>query len=200
VALAFALLVALFGGGVAASGTLSGTSTRDTLAEQVVITTTQFRTVREVVHGKVRIRRVPVVRRILAKPQTVREVSTILTPGGTRTVLHRVTKLVPVVRKRVVTVGGKTQTISSLVTVTSVSTQTQVVTNEHTQTVVNSQTATQTVTHNETATQVQTVTQVQMVTPPPDTVTVTVQGPTTTVLTTTTVLVPTTTTVTVTGP
>jgi hypothetical protein len=131
-------------------------------------------TVRE--HGRVVIRRVPVVRRVVFRPQTafrtLFDTRLITTKGGVR--------YVPVVRKRVVTVNGKTRTITEtrLVPTTKTQTQTQtqtqtnVVTQE--QTVVVTRTDTLPVTVQETVVETQTLPPVTVTETLPMTVTVTV--------------------------
>lgn len=136
-------------------------------------------TVRE--HGKTIIRRVPVVRRVFLRPQTAFETRydtrIVTTPGGVRYVPQRVVKFVPVVQRHVITVNGKTQTVTQtrLVRTTSIRTQTltNVVTNQ--QTVVNQNTVTlvnnREVTVPVTVTESHTTTVVETQTLPPETVT-----------------------------
>ncbi len=201
-----AVIVFLGGGFLAAdrlatasTGLSTGAYTFETTVQKVV-------TVRE--HGKTIVKRVPVVRRIAMTPRTVMETRydtrVITTPGGVRIVERKVVRTVPVIRRRVVTVNGKTRTTTEtrLVQTTRTQTQTQtqtqttVVTNqntttlEHTHTETNVRTETQPVTVKQTETQTTTVTvtQTQTQTLPAQTVTsiltvtlpivtVTVQGP-----------------------
>ena len=107
-------------------------------------TSEQLVTVRD--HGKTVVRRVPVVRRVVLRPQTAYETRydtrLVTTPGGVKTVPVKVVSYVPVIRRHVVTVNGKTTTVTQtrLVPTTKVETQTNVVTNERT--VVNQSTVT----------------------------------------------------------
>jgi hypothetical protein len=153
--------------GFVAADRISGASagvagaTYETTVQQAV-------TVRE--HGKTIVKRVPVVRRVMVRPQTVVETRfgtrLVTTPGGIRFVTNKVVKYVPVVRRRVVTVNGKRRTITQtrLVATTTIRTQTNVVTNQQTVvdhttvTVVNNRTVPVTVTDSETETVVKTVT------------------------------------------
>jgi hypothetical protein len=153
----------------------TGAYTFETTVEKLV-------TVRE--HGRTVVKRIPVVRRVFVRPQTafqtLYDTRVITTPGGVRIVRKQV--LVPVIKRHVVTVNGKTKTITStrLVPTTKTMTQTTVVTNQGTTTVVNNHTDTvgvtvkQTQTQTQTETVTQTQTQTQTETLPPETVTVTV--------------------------
>jgi hypothetical protein len=154
----FAAAAVLVGGFFAAarlSGARASVSalTYDTTLEKAV-------TVRE--HGKTLVRRVPVVRRVFVRPQTSVETRFgtrfVTTPGGIRLVPERIVKLVPVVRRHVITVNGKTQTITNQ----------QTVVDQSTVTVVNSRTVTAPVTVTESRAE----TVVQTETLPPVTVTV----------------------------
>jgi hypothetical protein len=103
-------------------------------------------TVRE--HGRVVIRRVPVVRRVVYRPQTA-----FRTLIGTRLITTRgQVRYVPVVKKRVVTVDGRTNTITEtrLVPTTRTKTQTQTRTQTQTKTQTEVQTQTTVVTDQET--------------------------------------------------
>lgn len=169
-------------------------STDSAAATFVPLTTTVLQRVKVVEHGKTVYKRVPVVKRIYAKPVTVQQTRTMQTPGGTRVVTDQVVRYRPVYRKQVVLVHGRPVTVSHVVTDTRSLTNTQMltVTNEHTNTVVNEQTVNQTVTSvrtqtlpaetvtgpTRTETQVVTTTVPSTVTvaPPPVTVTVTVTG------------------------
>jgi hypothetical protein len=111
-------------------------------------TSEQAVTVRE--HGQTVVRRVPVVRRVVLRPQTVFETRydtrLVTTPGGVKLVPVKVVSYVPVIRRHLITVNGKTTTLTQtrLVPTTKVETRTQtetnVVTNERT--VVNQSTVT----------------------------------------------------------
>jgi hypothetical protein len=162
--------------GYFAADRLTGTSEASTgLATYAYDTTVQrMVTVRE--HGRVVVKRVPiVVRRLVVRPvtsfKTVVDTRVIKTPGGTKIVKRKVTRYVPVVRKKIVTRNGKTTTVTETKLVPTVQTQTQVQVVTNQQTVVNNDTVVVTTTRNETVTQPETV--VQTVTAPPDTVTVT---------------------------
>ena len=192
----FAAVGFLVGGYVAAdrlSTASAGVSavTYETTIEQPV-------TVRE--HGKTIVRRVAVVRRVVLRPQTAFETRydtrLITTPGGVKVVRQKVVRYVPVIRRRVVTVNGKTRTIKEthLVAVTTIRTETQtetsVITNERTvinaQTVVNQNTVTQVSTQNVnvtvpvTVSETHTQTLVTTQTLPAETVTETLPGETVT--------------------
>ena len=135
-------------------------------------------------HGKVVVRRIPVVRRILVHGHTAVETrydtQVITTPGQVRLVHEKVVKYVPVIRRHVVTVNGKTHTTieTKLVPVTTIRTQTLTnqVTNQVTNLVTNQETVVTTVTivNNRTVTETQTSTVVETQTLPPITVTETV--------------------------
>ena len=117
--------------------------------------------------GKVTRKVVRVVRRVYVPAKTTFERQTrystrlITAPGTIRVVRRLITKFVPVVRKRVVTVNGKSRTVveTKLVPTTRVETETRVVTNN--QTVTDTQNVTQaiTTTQHETKTVPTTVTQ-----------------------------------------
>jgi hypothetical protein len=125
-------------------------------------------TVRE--RGRVVVRRVPVVRRVVYRPETAvrtlfgTRVRVVTTPGRA------------VVEKRLVTVGGKTRTIIATQTVSGTRTQTRVQTETRTQTRV--QTETNVVTDQQTVVRTETlpvtVQQTVVQTLPSQTVTVTV--------------------------
>jgi hypothetical protein len=183
-AVAAVAVVAFLAGGFFAADRLAqanaGVSETDAFTFQTTVE--RLVTVRE--HGKTVVRRVPVVRRVFLRPQTAFETRfdtrVITTPGGVKTVRQRVVKLVPVVSRRIVTVNGKTRTLTEtrLVPTTRVETRTQtsVVTNQ--QTVVNQDTTTVVATRTETLpvtqTETQTRTVVETQTLPPETVTQTV--------------------------
>jgi hypothetical protein len=165
--LAIAGLAGLFVGGIFAMQALGGSS--DSSAQAYVpVAKTVMRRVKVVEHGRTVYKRVPVVKRVYAKPVTVQETSTVRTPGGIKVVTHPVVHYKPVYRQRVIRVNGKPVTVNQVVTDTKMLTDTQMqtVVNEHTNTVV----------QNQTQTVNQTVTNVRTQTSPPDTVTV--EGPT----------------------
>ncbi len=169
------LFALLLGSGLFAADRLASAGAEVSPSTPIVLETTVQRlvTVRE--RGKIVRKLVPVVKRIRVKSPPVVEtrtnvtLRTIMTPGGVRVVRHVVYK--PVVKKQVVTVAGKTRTVSVRRLVPTVQTRTQ------------------------------TLTQVQTVTGPGATVTTegptrtventpptrTVQGPTTTQISTSTV-------------
>jgi len=200
-----ALGLALGGGLFAASLLMS--SDKTARAEVLYATTDRkLVTVRE--KGRIVRKVVPVVKVVRLRPSTAFETQTatatryVTTPGGVRVVEKRVVHYVPVVRKRVVTIAGKTHATSVTVRVptTRVLTQTQTQTQTQTRTnvVTNQQTVTNTqvttVHEHDTQTLTQTVTQTQTVTnTQTETQAVTVTVPTT-------VTIPTTVTVTTTGP
>jgi hypothetical protein len=176
--LATAGLAALFVGGIFAMQALGG-SDRSSAQVYVPIAKTVMRRVKVVEHGRTVYKRIPVVKRVYAKPVTVQETRTLQTPGGVKVVTRPVVRYQPVYRKRVIRVNGKPVTVNQVVTDTKMLTDTQLqtVTNEHTNTVV----------QNQTQTLNQTVTNVRTETSPPDTVTVTGPTHTETVVSTATV-------------
>lgn len=109
--------------------------------------------------GKVIRRLVPVVRRVTVAPETRYATEVVTVPG---VVKQPVVRYVPTVRDRIVTVGGKTTTVSEtrLVPTTTDRTRTAVVTATQTRTVTNPQTVTNqnTVTRTLTTTDTRTVT------------------------------------------
>jgi hypothetical protein len=199
---ALALAAFLLVGGYFASNWLAGASAANGGLNTYVVQTTVTKIVTVRDHGKTIVKRVPVViRRTIVRSKTATAYNTVVdtrvvtTRGGTRYVVRKVTKLVPVVHQKVVTKNGKTTTVTQTQLVPTVKTQTQVVTNSqtvtnestvvvnHTDTVIQpttnfvTDTTTTTITlPPNTVTQVvtQTDTIVQTVTLPPDTVTVTV--------------------------
>jgi hypothetical protein len=197
-AVTVALLALMLGGGWIAADRLSTASASVSTANQFTFETTVEKviTVRE--KGRLVRKLVPVVRKVFVKRQTQFKTLTdirtdvIKTPGGTRIVRRKVIRLVPVVKRTVVTVGGKTKTLvtTQLVPTTNVQTQTQTQTQVQVQVQVHTQTQTQTntVTDEQTVTQpavTQTVT--TTVTQDPVTVTTTVtQDPVTVTETVTT--------------
>ncbi len=162
-------------------------------SEFVPLTTTVTKLVRVLEHGRVVVKRVPVVRRVYAKPVTIQETRTIRTAGGTRVVRVPVVRYRPVYRREVITVKGKPKTVARIVTDTAMLTDTKLltVTSEHTATVVDKQTQTVNQTVSETVTTSRTVTappetvtlpaQTVIQTAPPQTVTVTEPSVTVTV-------------------
>jgi hypothetical protein len=212
------LFAVLLGSGLFAADRLASAGAEVSPSTPILIETTvqKLVTIRE--QGKVVRKLVPVVKRIRVKSRPTIEtrtavaLRTITTPGGVRVVSHVVYK--PVVKKQVVTVAGKTRTVSVRRLVPTVQTRTQtltqvqtvtgpgatVTTEGPTRTVENTpptrtvqgptttqvSTVTNTQTQTLTQTQTQTVTSTQTVTTPADPVTVTV--PTTTTITITVTL------------
>jgi hypothetical protein len=203
------VLALMLGGGWIAADRLSTASASVSTADQFLTFETTVQrvvTVRE--KGKLVRKLVPVVKKVFVKRKaqfkTLTDVQTdvIKTPGGTRTVEHKVVKLVPVLKKKVITVNGKTKTLvtTQLVPTTNVQTQVQTQTQTQTQVLVHEQTATQTQTQTQTQTETNTVTDVQTVTQPvtQTVITTVTQDPVT--VTTTVTLDPVTITVTIPGP
>jgi hypothetical protein len=192
---AVVLLLALSAAGIGgffAFEAVGATASQGTTAAYVPMTTTVHKLVRVLEHGRLVVKRVPVVKRIFAKPVTVQETRTIQTPSGPRVVTRNVVHYETVYRKKVITVHGKSVTVNQIVTNTQMLTNTQLltvtserivgqtvvqqVTNEHTatvnQTVVNQQT--ETVVTTVVTTEPGTTVIVTTPAPPPDTTTVTV--------------------------
>jgi hypothetical protein len=168
--------ILLVGGYFAASGLTSAQASGGSSSYVLETTIQKVVTVRE--HGRVIVKRMPVVvRRTIVKNHTSRETivdtRVVTTPGGVHYVTRKVLRYVPVVHKRVVTIKGKTTTITETRLVPTIKTQTQTLTNV----VTNQQTVTNVVNHSETVVQpVTTVvvkTQTETQTLPPNTVTVT---------------------------
>lgn len=199
-------LAVVLGGGFLVADRLSQANAGISPTGSYTFETTVERLVTVRTHGRATVKRVPVVRRVFLRPQTAFETRfdtrVVTKPGSVRVVERRVLRYVPVVRKRVVTVGGKTRTVTTrrlvrttrVQTVTTQQTQTLVdqntttVVSNHTETVVNNHTATVpvTVVQNNTETETvvhtvkspsETVTETQTVTVPGVGVTVTVPAP-----------------------
>lgn len=187
----FVLLLTLSGAGVGgffAFEAVSATASQSTTAAYVQMTTTVHKLVRVLENGRVVIKRVPVVKRIFAKPVTVQETRTIQTPSGPRVVTRDVVHYQTVYRKKVITVRGKSVTVNQIVTDTRMLTDTQLltVTNER----IVGQTVVQQVTNSQTATVNQTVVNTVTLPPQTETIVTTVQGDTITVYDTVTVTTP----------
>jgi hypothetical protein len=168
--------ILLVGGYFAASGLTAAEASGGSSSYVLETTIQKIVTVRE--HGRVIVKRLPVVvRRTIVKNHTSRETivdtRVVTTPGGVHYVTRKVLRYVPVVHKRVIRVKGKTTTITETRLVPTIKTQTQVLTNV----VTNQQTVTNVVNHSETVVQpvttVVTKTETKTQTQPPDTVTVT---------------------------
>jgi hypothetical protein len=164
-------------GGFFASGHLTSAKAADSSGSKSYVLETTVRkvvTVRE--HGKVVVKRVPiVVRRTVVQAstdfQTVVDTQVVTTPGGVRYVEKKVVRYVPVVHTSIVHVNGTTKTLTQTRLVPTTRTETQTLTNV----VTNEQTVTNqnTVVVAKTQTVVQPVTTVETktVTAPPQTVT-----------------------------
>jgi len=195
------LLALVLAGGWLASGRLSSAGA---VSDTYALETTLMRTITVRQQGKLVRRVVRVVKQVRVRPETIFRTDTtfgtkfVTTPGGVRIVRQRVVKYVPRVRTHVVTVGGKTRTVTETLqvptttietrtetnvvtgatrTVTETQSQTQTQTNVITteRTVVDQQTVTETQTHTATVTETVPVTVTETVTST-DTVTVTVTG------------------------
>jgi len=182
-------------GGYFASGHLSGANAARSANSYVRETTiSKIITVKE--HGRTIVKRVPVVvRKTIVHSSTAWATSVdtrvVTAPGGVRYVTRKVTRYVPVVKKRKILVNGKTKTVTETRLVPTVKTQTMtnVVTNQ--QTVTNQSTVV--VNKSSTVTQPVTTVETHTVTLPPETVTQTetqVQTETVTETVTTTVTEP----------
>src|SRR5262249_37268335 len=165
-------VAAALGGGYLVADRLSAASAVSSGGTYTFLTTVERSlTVRE--HGRALVRRVPVVQRVQARPQTIVETRVKRTPG--RIVTTRVVRYVPVVKTHLVTKAGRKQLVTRTVLVPTVSTQTQTMTRSQTvvdqitTTVVTVVTTTVPVTVKQTATE--TVVSTQRL--PPETVTVT---------------------------
>jgi hypothetical protein len=189
VAILAALLLALLAGGWFAADRLSSAHASATHRDSFVFETTVRQVITVPGKGKVTRKVVRVVRRVYVPAKTTFQRQTrystrlITTPGQIRVVRRLITKFVPVVRKRVVTVNGKSRTVveTKLMPTTRVETQTHVVTNN--QTVTNTQNITQavTTTQHETKTVPTTVTQHETTTVTQNNTTTVTQHETTTV-------------------
>ena len=172
--LVLALLPVLLAGGYVAASGMTAANAAGSSSYVLETTIQKVITVRQ--HGRVVVKRVPViVRRSIVKNrtsiETVIDTKVVKTPGGTRYVTRKVLRYVPVVRKRVVKVKGKTTTVTETRLVPTVKTETSVVTNQ--QTVTNQNTVV--VNHTDTVVQPVTtvVTKTETETLPSETVTVT---------------------------
>jgi hypothetical protein len=194
----------LVGGYFAAGGLVAASGGTSSGADAYILQTT---TVTKVVtikrNGKTVVKRVPVVRtvRIKAKATTVRELQTVTTPQGVKTVPVDRVRYVPVTKTvnrvvtNVVTKNGKTRTVVTTKPVTvqqtvpgASSTETRVVTNERTvtnnvasppdtTTVTRTRETTTTVVVTATETETRVETRVETKTLPPETTTVVVTQP-----------------------
>jgi hypothetical protein len=165
-ALGLAAVLIVLGGGFLAADRLSKASAGVSPTSEYTFVTTIQRNVTVREHGRTITKRVPVIRRVLIRPQTLfetrRETRVVTTPGKV--------EYVPVVRKQVVTVAGKRQTRTRTVLVPSVKT----VSNSSTSTVVTVVETTLPVTTTVHRTATETTTVVSTVTQPAQTVTDTV--------------------------
>jgi hypothetical protein len=163
------LLLAMLGGGYLAASRLASASGGTTADAYILQSTTVTKVVTVRKHGRIIIKRYPVVHtiRVKAKTETLHAFQTITTPGGTkivpviklryvpvtRTVSHSVTSIVKVngktrtvvTTKSVTVPQTQTQVVTDAFTVTNQSTQTNNITNEHTNTVVTTRLVTTTV-------------------------------------------------------
>jgi hypothetical protein len=164
--LGLAAVVLVLGGGFLAADRLSRANAGVSPTSEFTFVTTIQRNVTVRDHGRVVTKRVPVIKRVLVRPQTLfetrRETRLVTTPGKTQ--------YVQVIRKQVVTVAGKRQTRTRTVLVPSVKT----VSNSSTSTVVTVVETTLPVTTTVRRTATETTTVVSTVTQPAQTVTNTV--------------------------
>jgi hypothetical protein len=164
--LGLAAVVLVLGGGFLAADRLSKANAGVSPTSEYTFVTTIQRNVTVRDHGRTIIKKVPVIRRVLVRPQTMyetrRETRVVTTPGKTQ--------YVQVVRKQVVTVAGKRQIRTRTVQVPSVKT----VSNSSTSTVVTVVETTLPVTTTVRRTATETTTVVSTVTQPAQTVTNTV--------------------------
>ena len=175
-------------GGFFASGHLtSAKAAGSSGADSYILETTVRKVVTVREHGKVVVKRVPVVvRRTVVRAstdyQTVVNTQVVTTPGGVRYVQKKVLRYVPVVHTSIVHVDGKTKTLTQTRLVPTTRTETQTLTNVVTnqQTITNQSTVVvdHTATVERSVTSVETETVTRTVTEPaPDPVTVTVTAP-----------------------
>lgn len=178
--------VVLIVGGYFASSNLTGADAASGAGDRYVLQTTVRKVVTVEKNGRTLVRRIPVVvRRSVVRSstayQTLVDTRYVTTPGEVR----KVVRYVPVVKRTVVRVNGKTTTLTH--TLTNVVTNQQTVTNQstvvvnHTDTVVQPVTTVETktvtlppntVTQTQTVTVTQTQTQTVTTTAPPVTITV----------------------------
>jgi hypothetical protein len=161
------LLSALLVGGWFAASRLSSARA---VSSAYTLETTLTKTITVRQNGKLVRRAVHVVKRVRLRPETVFRTDTafgtkfVTTPGGVRVVRQRVVKYVPRVRTRVVTVGGKTSTVTETrqvpTTTVETRTETNVVTGA-TRTVTETQSQTDVITTERTVVDQQTVTETQ---------------------------------------
>ncbi len=191
------LLALVLSGGWLAAGRLSAAGA---VSDTYALETTLVRTITVRQQGKLVRRVVRVVKHVEVRPETILRTETsfgtkfVTTPGGVRLVREKVVRYVPRVRTRVVTVGGKTRTVTETQVVPTTTVQTRTETNVVTgatrvqtetqsettvvtvvQTVVDQRTVTETETQTNTRTVTETVPVTVTVTEtaPPETVTVT---------------------------
>jgi hypothetical protein len=170
-ALVGALLIV---GGYFASSSLTGADAASTGGQSYILQTTVTRVVTVREHGKTLVKRIPVVVRrsvIRSKTayQTLVDTRYVTTPGAVRYETRKVVRYVPVVKRKVVHVNGKTTTLTQTRLLPTVKTQTltNVVTNQ--QTVTNQSTVV--VNHTDTVVRPVTTVVTKTITLPPDTVT-----------------------------
>lgn len=152
-AVAALVVVSLLAGGWFAAYRLTTAKASVIGTNDLVLQTTVQKviTVRE--HGKIVRKVVPVVKRVYLRPRTAFETKykyttrVLSAPGTVRIVKRVITTKVPVVRKEIVTVKGKTHTVvtTRLVPTTRIQTSTQTLTQTQTRVMTNQQTVTNTV-------------------------------------------------------
>jgi hypothetical protein len=161
------LLSALLVGGWLAASNLSPAGATPS-AYTLETTVSKTVTVRQ--SGKLVRRVVRVVKRVRLRPETVFRTDTsfgtnfVTMPGHVRVVRQRVVKYVPRVRTHVVTVGGKTRTVTETLQVPTTTVQTRTETNVvtgATRTVTETQSRTEVVTTERTVVDERTVTETQ---------------------------------------
>jgi hypothetical protein len=207
IAFGVVVLLLLLGGGWFAADRLTTARASVSSTDAFVLETTvkKIVTVRE--RGKIVRKIVPVVKRVYLPRETAIALQTkyqkqlVTAPGTVHVVRRLVTTYVPVVKKQLVKVNGKTRTVVRTQLVPTTRVETQIQTQIQTRAVTNLQTVTdqQTITNNRTSTQTQTQTLPAQTVTQTQTLTVT-QTQTQTVNNTTTEVVTQTTTVQVPGP
>jgi hypothetical protein len=113
------IVVTLVGLGV--GGFAAVTAIHEEPSTYAALLTTSQRTVHVREQGRIVVKRIPIVKRIYARPITVEQTRTTKTAGGTKIVTQRVVRYKPVYRPKVLTVRN-------VVTVTQPTTVTQPVT------------------------------------------------------------------------
>ena len=178
VSLAGLALLAFLGVGFLAAVRLSEADAGGSGARALTFQTTVDKLVTVRDRGRIVVKRVLVVRRVVYRPETA-----VRTLFGTRLITTRGgVRYVPVVKKSVVTVNGKTRTITNTQLVPTTRTRTQTQTQTQTQAQTQTQTQTQVVTEQQTVVRTESNTVTVTVTVPVTVVeTETVPTPTVTV-------------------